>query len=298
MSLLATALPITKRLILPLSRDQIMLLMVAVNQVFLGLDTYLSHVLSGTIRPSEWPPIIFGPVAGVVLLIAGLLARKQRLLASGIASITLLLSIIVGVVGAYFHVVRAALPSAGIGQQLTLDLLVWGPPVLGPLYFVMAAALGLLAIWREDPVDSGKLTVTRAWSIQLPYSKTQAYFFTIAMGILAALISSTLDHARNPFSNPWFYLPVAVAVFALVETVMLGIINKPSRNDLFTHLIAMLALITVGLIGLGLHIGSDLVFQGEIVLERFLKGAPFLAPLLFANMGALGLIVLLDPNEH
>jgi hypothetical protein len=33
------------------------------------------------------------------------------------------------------------------------------------------------------------------------------------------------------------------------------------------------------------------------VPERFLRGAPIMAPMLFANMGLIGLIVLLDPLE-
>jgi hypothetical protein len=49
---------------LPMTRDQMMLLMAAVNEIFLGIDTYLAHNISGTIRPYEWIPIVFGPVAG------------------------------------------------------------------------------------------------------------------------------------------------------------------------------------------------------------------------------------------
>ena len=48
--------------------------MTAMNLILLGLDTYLAHSISGTIRPGEWIPIIFGPVAGVLLLVAGLIA--------------------------------------------------------------------------------------------------------------------------------------------------------------------------------------------------------------------------------
>lgn len=59
----------------------------------------------------------------------------------------------------------------------------------------------------------------------------------------------------------------------------------------------MILLILVGVIGLVLHINENLIAQGTIVIERFLRGSPFLAPMLFANMGALGLIVLLDPEE-
>jgi len=49
---------------LPLTRDQCMLLMAAVNEIFLGIDTYLAHLISGTIRPNEWIPVIFGLTAG------------------------------------------------------------------------------------------------------------------------------------------------------------------------------------------------------------------------------------------
>ena len=46
-----------------------------------------------------------------------------------------------------------------------------------------------------------------------------------------------------------------------------------------------------------LHIEANLTTGGIVVTERFIRGAPFLAPLLFSNMGVLGLIVLLDPTE-
>lgn len=57
-------------------------------------------------------------------------------------------------------------------------------------------------------------------------------------------------------------------------------------------------LIGFGAIGAVLHISTNLIAEGTIVGERFIRGAPFLAPLLFANMGMLGLIVLLDPAER
>ena len=69
-----------KRL-LPLSRDQLMLLMAAINLLFLAFDIYLAHNLNGTVRPREWIPIIFGVVAGVLLLLAGLIALPAACLA-------------------------------------------------------------------------------------------------------------------------------------------------------------------------------------------------------------------------
>ena len=72
---LATVFPSVRRIgRLPLSRDQLMLLMAAINEIFLGIDIYLAHSISGTIVPNEWIPIIFGPIAGVLLLLAGLIA--------------------------------------------------------------------------------------------------------------------------------------------------------------------------------------------------------------------------------
>jgi hypothetical protein len=111
------------------------------------------------------------------------------------------------------------------------------------------------------------------------------------------VISSVLDHARTNFENPWLWVPTAAGVFGTVVAVTLGTIDRPTRADLMTYLGAMLLLIVVGVAGAVLHISQDLVAQGSIVLERFLRGAPVLAPLLFSNMGALGLISLLDPAE-
>jgi hypothetical protein len=77
----------------------------------------------------------------------------------------------------------------------------------------------------------------------------------------------------------------------------LGSIKKPHRADLITYIGAMLLLIVVGVVGAILHVRSNLIAEGTILAERFIRGAPFLAPLLFSNIGTLGLIVLLDPVE-
>ncbi len=282
---------------LPLSRDQLMLLMAAIMLIFLGIDIYLAHSISGTIVPNEWIPIIFGPIAGVFLLFAGLLAQRNRPLATILANIVLVASIVVGLLGAYFHVIRAILPSGPIGQQASIFFFVWAPPVLGPLTFSLVGVIGISAAWIESPPDSGTLIFIGERRLRLPYSKTQAYFFMVSMGTLATLLSSVFDHARTPFENPWLWLPTAVGVFAGVVSAIIGALKRPSRADLAIYTGSMILLILVGVIGLVLHINENLIAQGTIVIERFLRGSPFLAPMLFANMGALGLIVLLDPEE-
>ncbi len=294
---LATAFPVARRLRLPLSRDQFMLLTVASMELGLAVETYLAHSISGTIRPNEWISIIFGIVAGVLLLVAGAISLRNRPLATLIAAVTLLASIVVGLLGAYFHLQRAALPAAPAGEQISVNLLVWAPPILGPLTYAMAGLLGLSAVFIEDPPDSGRVLLPGGVGWQLPLSKTRAYFMIVGMGTLATLISSVLDHARTAFTNPWLWWPTGVGVFGTVVAVMLGAIKKPARADLLTYVLAMLLLLATGVMGLLLHIANDLTPGGAIVVERFIRGAPFLAPMLFTLMGTFGLIVLLDPAE-
>jgi hypothetical protein len=207
----------------------------------------------------------------------------------------LLASIGVGLLGAYFHFIRAILPTAAPGERISLDLIVWAPPLLGPLTFALVGLLGISSVWSEDPPDSGRLRLIAGLRLRLPYSKTRAYYFMIGLGSLATLISSVLDHARTQFENPWLWIPTMVGTFAVVVGVGHGLLEHPTRTDRWTFIGAMLAMILVGVVGAYLHIRDNLTAMGTIVGERFVRGAPFLAPLLFANMGSLGLLALLPP---
>lgn len=295
---LAEVLPVIRRVRLPLVRDSWMLLMLAVNQVLIGVETYLAHSISGTIVGGEWVPILFGPVAGVLLFIAGLIALRRRMTANILATLVFLASIAVGIMGSYFHLRRAVLPDAPYGQQLTLGLLVWAPPLLGPITFALIGILGLSAAWQEEPVGSGRLTLPGGLHLQMPLSKSRAYFLLISLGVLITLISSVFDHVRTGFENPWLWIPVIVGVFATAVVFELGVIAQPTRADLLTYLVAMVLLMGTGMLGSGLHVRQDLIRMGVIVGERFIRGAPVMAPMLFANMGAFGLILLFDPGKE
>ena len=294
---LATAFPVARRVRLPLSRDQVMLLLVASTELGLAVETFLAHQISGTIVPNEWISIIFGVVAGVVLLVAGAISLRNRPLATLIATVVLTASIGVGLLGAFFHFRRAALLDAPAGAQVSINLFVWAPPILGPLTYAMAGLLGLSAAAVEDPPDSGRVLLPVLKSVQLPLSKTRAYFLIVGLGALATLISSVLDHARTNFSNTWLWVPIAVGTFGVVIAVLMGAVARPTRGELLIYIVAMLLLILVGVLGMVLHVLNDLTPEGVIVVERFIRGAPFLAPMLYTLMGTYGLAVLLDPNE-
>lgn len=296
---LATLFPPLRRVgRLPLSRDQLMLLMAAINELLLGVETYLGHRISGTVVPNEWIPVVFGPLAGILLLLAGVIALRRRSLATAIGAVVLVSSIIVGLLGAYFHLRRGILPSGPAGEQITLPLLVWAPPILAPLTFALVGVLGLSAAAIEDPVDSGRLVLWGQRRLTMPLGKTQAYFVLVGLGCLATVISSVFDHVRSGFENPWLWVPTAVGVFATVVAIALGTLRRPTRPELLTYAAAMALMLLTGPVGMVLHIDADLVGSGQIVWERFIRGAPILAPMLFSDMGLLGVIVLLDPSRE
>ena len=294
---LATILPVVRRLKIPLSRDQVMLLMVAFNEFMLAVEIYLAHSISGTIVPYEWIPIIFGVIAGVLLGFAGIVALRNRPLAMWISMPTYLASIFVGLLGAYFHISRAVLAGAPVGQQVSISLTIWAPPVLAPLTFALVGVLGLSAVWIEQPVGSGTLVFFGGRRMQLPYSKTRAYFFWVSMAMLATLISSVLDHARTNFSNPWLWVPTVAGILGVVVSLGIGVINKPSKGDIWVYFVSMMVIILVAVTGMILHIMTNLSVDNTIVGERFIRGAPILAPLLFADIASLGIVVLFDPDE-
>lgn len=298
MYLLAEILPFVRRVKLPFSRDQFILLLAAFNLLVLGLDTYLAHNVNGAVRGNMWIPIIFGPAAGVTLLAAGIVAFKRRLAANAIASLVFLACVLVAVLGSYFHLFRGLLPDAPTGQEFNALVLVYMPPLLSPITFSLVGLLAFSAAWEELPVGSGILRWLGKRQLRMPYPKTQAYFFMTGMFILATVISSVLDHARTNFANPWLWLPTFAGMFAAVVCVAMGIFPRLNKADLFTYLAAMLLLIVVGLVGSYFHLERNLTEEGVFLGERFLRGAPMLAPLLFANMGLLGLIVLLDPQPQ
>ncbi len=283
---------------IPLTRDQLMLIMAAINEIFLGIDIYLAHLLSGTIVLREWIPILFGPIAGLLLLLAGWFAGKNRKIAVWIANIVFILSIIVGFLGTYFHFIRAILPTGPAGSKISIEMLIWAPPIIGPLVFSLVGLLGITAIWREEPLNSGRLILFREKAIQLPFSKTRAFFLMVSLGTLATLISSVLDHARNNFQNPWVWVPVVAGVLGVIVPLIMAVMDEPKRGDLLIYFLVMGLLILVGVIGAGLHILDNLTSKSQFVAERFIRGAPFLAPLLFANMGTLGLLNLFNPAER
>lgn len=67
---------------------------------------------------------------------------------------------------------------------------------------------------------------------------------------------------------------------------LMGIFNRPNRGDLMFYALRMILMIAVGIIGLIMHVEQNLTSEGLMIQKRFVRGAQFLAPMLYANMGA------------
>ncbi|HDS30489.1 MAG TPA: hypothetical protein ENN67_05530 [Firmicutes bacterium] len=295
---LATVFPIIRKVRIPVSRDQAMLIMAAINLIFLGIDIYLAHSISRTIVPNEWIPIIFGPIAGALVLFMILISLRWKNFSSIVLTIIFMLSIAVGLLGFYFHIMRGLAPSGPPGEQVSIPLLVWAPPFVAPLTFSLVGLWGIASAWKEHPPESGTLQLIGKARFRFPISKSRAFFFMVGLGILACVVSAVLDHARAGFQIRWLWFPVITGLFGMVSALSLGFISKPKHSDLVIFVIAMCLLILTGVLGSYFHFDSILTPQGLFVMERFIRGAPFLAPLLFADMGGLGLVMMMNADDE
>jgi len=283
---------------LPLSRNDLLLLLVALTQMGLGIETTLAHLISGTIKPAEAIPVIFGPIAGLILIVALFLrirAGKATLLSSLIVTGVGAASVAVGILGTAFHWARALPPGNFINYGLRWDWIVFAPPVAGPLAFAGVGLVAIIALLEDTRPESGKLTLPGVITFNTPIPQTRQFFWLIALGLYAATLSAFLDHARTNFQDFFVWTPVVLGVFGAVVTTLMAVYSHHTHADYFIFFWVMFLMIVMGVLGLGLHINADLP-EGSagIQLERFIRGAPVLAPMLFAIMGAFGLITMID----
>lgn len=284
---------------LPLNRNDLLLLLVAFTEVGLGVETFLAHLISGSIRAGESIPIITGPIFGILLLIA--LAMRVKQGRSGVRSSLLViftggLSLTVGLIGTAFHWSRAMPPPNFSTYGLSLDWIIYAPPVAAPLSFAGVGILAIIALLEDTKPETGRLTLPGVITFNTPMPQTNQFFWLIAFGLWAATLSAFLDHARTGFENVFVLIPVYLGVFGSVATTIMALYHKIYEADYFWFFWTMVAMLVMGILGVGLHINADLPEGGEmaIQIERFIRGAPLMAPMLFAIMGTFGLITMVD----
>ena len=286
---------------LPLTRNDLMIMLVAINMIGIGLETYLAHLISGSIKPAESIPVYFGPAAGIAILailFKGIRspqrATYERMAILGISA----LSVVVGILGTSFHWERALAPSNIPGADLRWDWIIYAPPVVAPLAFAGIGLMGVLSSLEEP--EPGRFELAGMLSFQTPMSKTRQLFWLVALGLAAATLSAFLDHGRTDFENNFVWIPTFAGIFGTCITLIMAMYERHTPSDYFIFFWVMMLMLWVGVMGMGLHINADLPEgpQGGINTERLIRGAPVMAPMLFANMGLLGIISMVGAEVY
>ena len=271
---------------LPMERNRLLMLFVGINLMFTGIDVALAHSINQYIPVYEWIPIFYFPFGALSCIYLAFKGQPGKW--SSITHILLmLLGVLVGIIGTAFHA-NAVLNPAG---YLTWSWVVFGSPILAPLAFSGISLLGLYAITNEVDNQPGKLEIKGIGIFKAPISRDRHFLWLVALGFAASTLTSIIDHAQYGYT---FYKLIAIifGLFASSVIISLCVSKSWSKGDELVYFWTMITAIVVGVLGFGFHLSADLAGTGALSLERILAFAPVLAPLLFSDLGLLGLLVV------
>jgi hypothetical protein len=158
--------------------------------------------------------------------------------------------------------------------ERTLHNLVYSAPFVAPLAYVGVGLLLLLI--RLEPVGSPALG---PWILVLALG-----------GFVGNFGLSLLDHAANAFFRWTEWIPVFASAFASGFLLVALLRKEPGFGRIVAGV--LIAQAVVGVLGFGLHVAADLRRPAALLADRFVYGAPMFAPLLFADLAALGMLGL------
>ena len=73
--------------------------------------------------------------------------------------------------------------------------------MVGPLAFAGVGLLAIIALLEDTKPETGKLTLPGIITFNTPLPQTRQFLWLIALGLYAATLSATLDHARTGFES-------------------------------------------------------------------------------------------------
>ena len=90
-----------------------------------------------------------------------------------------------------------------------------------------------------------------------------------------------------------FYKLIAIVFgFCNLSCYNIAVSKEWTKGDELVYFWTMIAAVVVGVMGFGFHLSADLAGTGELSLERILVFAPVFAPLLYSDLGMLGILVV------
>ena len=274
------------RVKLPIEKNRLLLILVGVNFVFTGLDVVLAHAVNQFVPSYELIPIFFAPLGALSSFTLALKSSPSKLVV--LAHIFLMIiGVMVGVLGTAFHANQALNPLG----QLTWVWMTFASPILAPLAFAGISLVGLYSVIEESIGQPGLLEVPGLGAFRAPISRDRHFLWLVGLGFASSAITSIIDHGQYGYT---FYklIPIVFGLFSTSVVVTLAVTKNWSHGDELTYFWTMIAAIIVGVLGFAFHLSGDLADNGQLSLERILVFAPVLAPMLFADLGMLGLIVV------
>jgi hypothetical protein len=240
-----------------------------VNLGFLTLDIYLAHSVNGFRRQAEYVPLYFSATAPLVLLVAMALRKRWIAAWKDVGYFVGWTAILIGLTGVLLHL------DSSFFYELTLRSLTYSAPFAAPLAY---AGLGFLLLLNRM-VDAE----TTEWA--------QWVLFLTLGGFAGNFVFSISDHAENGFFNPLEWVAVVASAVAVGFLVTPLLVNVSRRFIALCATVLMLQSV-IGVWGFVLHAVRNLHGPSVHPLANLVWGAPPMAPLLFPNLAALGMIAL------
>lgn len=248
------------------------------NLAFLAVDVFIAHSMNAFADSAEWIPVGFSLIAPVALLVAMVLQRSVSPSTSGAGRARVARwiglatgggAVLVGVAGLLWHL------ESRFFVEFTVESLIYTAPFIAPLSY---AGVGFLLLLNR--MLDAKTQDWARWVLLLALG-----------GFLGNFILSLADHAQNGFFEWREWIPVVAAAIA-VANLSTVIFFDQSRGWLRLSAEIMLAQIAVGVLGCWYHARALAASPMDSLWEKLIYGAPFFAPLLFADLALLALVGL------
>jgi len=262
---------------IPIDKTRLILAYLGVNYLIVFVDVLIAHSLGGLFPVYEWIPIIyspFGALAAFLLLLNPHPGWEQKF-----HILMMTIGIFIGLLGLGFH-----LQGASAGNVVSLAGLINASPIFAPVAFIALGSIGALTAMDDHP-DIRKYGLTQ---------KTRWLLLITAFWFFATAAVAFLDHARAGFTNLYTWIPIYSGFFAGI-VLALQAYSKPDNQLSFLLGFALALNVAVGILGFSFHLSVDLAGCGYFDWVRLFYHAPFLAPLLFSDLGIWGALIFLDP---
>ncbi len=288
-----------------ISQNRLWLFFLTFNFAFLSFDTYIAHFLGhffdifikNNANPSdthivwgEYIPVIFSLIFTIFLLISAITDIKTKRLKNWIKLLSYL-SIIVGVLGFYFHISH----NFFFTKVNIVENIIFGPPLLAPVMYIILSLYILSILGEDTPVSN---------TIQKRKRNTFLIYIT-AVQVLIVVLLSTFEHSHNYFSSIYEWIPIIIGFFTfsflLFCATLLndeGKFNKGLLTQIYFTLI--FGSLFIGVLGFGFHVYRNAT-QHIPGISKYFKsfvGSPIFAPLLFANISIFLILIYFKINNE